>query len=55
MRFPFFKKNPIEKLQKQYRQLLQESHRLSTINRRESDQKLKEAEEIAAKIDALKG
>lgn len=53
--FHFFKKNPIKKLERQYRKLLEESHKLSTTNRKASDQKRAEAEEIARKIDALKG
>ena len=50
----FKKKSPLEKLEKEYKALLSESHRLSTIDRQASDKKLAEAEEIAKKIEALR-
>ena len=49
----FKKKSEKEKLQELYKKLLEESHRLSTSNRKASDLKRAEAEEIADKIDAL--
>lgn len=49
----FKKKSEKEKLQDQYAKLLKESHRLSTINRAESDLKAAEADEIAKKIEAM--
>ncbi len=42
----FKKKTEREKLQERYRKLLKESHRLSTVNRKLSDQKAYEAEEV---------
>ncbi|WP_143569762.1 Lacal_2735 family protein [Tenacibaculum agarivorans] len=49
----FKKKSKLEKLQKQYKKLLQEAHQLSTINRKLSDEKVFEAEEIMKQIEAL--
>lgn len=52
--FGLFKpKSEKEKLQQQYKRLLEESHRLSTMNRKLSDQKAYEAEEIMKKLEAL--
>ena len=53
--FNFFKKkSPIEALELRYRQLLEESFRLSTTDRKASDQKRAEAEELALEIDKLR-
>tara|TARA_B100001094_G_C18113785_1_gene762732 strand:+ start:775 stop:954 length:180 start_codon:yes stop_codon:yes gene_type:complete len=53
--FSFFKKETeIEKLQKKYKKLLQESFDLSTIDRAASDIKRGEAEAVADQIDKLK-
>lgn len=53
--FSFFKKkSPIDKLHDQYDRLMKESHRLSTVNRSESDKKYAEADAIAKQIEALK-
>lgn len=49
----FKKKSEKEKLQEQYAKLLEEAHSLSTSNRRLSDQKAFEAEEIMKKIETL--
>jgi len=49
----FKKKTEKEKLQKQYEQLLKEAHELSASNRRLSDQKTAEAQEIINKIENL--
>ncbi|MBT8292493.1 MAG: Lacal_2735 family protein [Eudoraea sp.] len=49
----FKKKSEKEKLQEQYAKLLKEAHSLSSSNRRLSDQKTFEAEEIMKKIEAL--
>ena len=49
----FKKKSEKEKLQQQYAKLLKEAHSLSTSNRRLSDQKAFEAEEIMKKIETL--
>ena len=52
--FGFFKKkSPLEKLQLEYKKLLAEAHKLSKIDRKKSDQKMAEANEILNKIDDL--
>ena len=52
--FSFFKKpTEKEKLQKQYIKLMEQSNKLSTSNRKESDKKYVEAEAIAKKIMTL--
>lgn len=50
----FKKKTEIEKLQDKYSKLMAESHKLSTINRSESDAKYAEADDIAKQIDTIK-
>lgn len=50
----FKKKSEVDKLNDQYKKLMDESYRLSTVNRIESDLKRAEAEEILKKIDAIK-
>lgn len=52
--FGLFKKDPIKKLQKEYEQLMSESFRLSTVDRKASDLKRDEAEEVAKRIEELK-
>lgn len=49
----FKKKSEKEKLQSQYEKLLKEAHTLSTTNRKMSDQKTFEADEIMKKIEQL--
>ncbi len=49
----FKKKSPIDKLQEKYDRLLKEAHRLSTINRTQSDEKVAEAEAVNKQIEAL--
>ena len=49
----FGKKDPRAKLEKEYKKLLEESHRLSTIDRAKSDKVRAEAEEIIKQIEAL--
>lgn len=49
----FKKKSEREKLNNQYKKLMAESHRLSTSNRKASDQKQAEAQDILKKIDSL--
>jgi len=49
----FKKKSPIEKLQLEYKRLMEQSFQLSTSDRTASDAKRAEAEEIAKKIEAL--
>ncbi|MCC5917612.1 MAG: Lacal_2735 family protein [Cryomorphaceae bacterium] len=52
--FGFFKKkSEKEKLEYQYKKLIQEAHALSTTNRAASDKKAAEANEIIKKIEAL--
>lgn len=50
----FKKKSKVEKLQKKYETLMAEWHRLSTINRSESDKKYAEAQLIIKEIETLK-
>ena len=45
--------NNKEKLQNKYNQLMQESFDLSTVNRKKSDLKRAEAEEIGKQMDEL--
>lgn len=45
--------NSKEKLQEQYNKLMQESYDLSTVNRKKSDLKRAEAEEIGKQLDEL--
>ncbi|MDP5231960.1 MAG: Lacal_2735 family protein [Cellulophaga sp.] len=49
----FKKKSEKEILQKEYEKLMNEAYKLSTTNRKASDDKTYEAEQIAKKIDAL--
>lgn len=49
----FKRKSEKEKLQIQYKKLLKEAHSLSTTNRKLSDQKTYEAEEVMKKIENL--
>ncbi len=52
--FNFFKKKTeLEKLQEKYKNLLEASHKLSHSNRKESDLKAAEANEILAKIESM--
>jgi len=52
--FGLFKpKDPKEKLRKQYERLLQEAHALSTRDRKASDIKRAEAEEVIKRLEAL--
>ncbi len=50
----FKKKSELEKLQDQYKKVLEESYKLSTTNRSESDKKQVEAQNILEKIEALR-
>lgn len=50
----FKKKNPLEQLQSKYEKLLKEAHRLSSINRTESDSKIAEAELVLKEIEKMK-
>lgn len=52
--FNFFrKKSQIEILQEKYTRLMEEAHKLSTTNRKESDKKYAEAHDVMNKIEAL--
>ncbi|WNH09755.1 Lacal_2735 family protein [Thalassobellus suaedae] len=50
----FKKKTELEKLQDTYKSLMAEWHKLSSINRAESDKKYAEAEAISKQIEILK-
>lgn len=50
----FKKKSKIEKLEITYRNLLEESYKLSSINRKLSDAKAAEAHDILNQIEQLK-
>jgi flagellar motility protein MotE (MotC chaperone) len=49
----FRKKTPTEKLEKRYDKLIQEAFELSTVNRKESDKKTKEAADVLERIKQL--
>lgn len=49
----FKKKSEKEKLETQYAKLLQEAYSLSTTNRKLSDQKVFEAEEVMKQLEKL--
>ena len=50
----FKKKSQKDKLYEQYEKLTKEAHSLSTTNRKLSDQKVYEAEEVMKKLEKLK-
>ncbi len=50
----FKKKSELEKLEIQYQKLLDESYKLSHTNRKQSDQKSAEANEILNRIEKIK-
>ncbi|MCP4522105.1 MAG: Lacal_2735 family protein [Cytophagales bacterium] len=53
--FGFFKKkSQVEVLQEKYQKLMQESHKLSTVDRAAADAKYAEAEKVAEQIQELK-
>ncbi|MHA7057647.1 Lacal_2735 family protein [Aquimarina sp. M1] len=49
----FKKKSEKEQLQKKYKRLMEESYKLSHTNRKASDNKQAEAEEVLRKIEQL--
>ena len=49
----FKKKTEKEKLQDQYQKLMAEAHKLSTVDRKASDQKTAEADEVMKRLEAL--
>lgn len=52
--FGLFKsKSPVEKLQEKYKKLTEESYKLSHTNRRASDEKAAEAEQVLKEIEKL--
>lgn len=51
----FKKKSEKEKLEQQYRKLIDESYKLSHTNRSASDQKAAEADQVLKRIESLKG
>ena len=50
----FKKKSKEEQLQEKYKKLLNEAHRLSTINRAESDRKTAEAQSVLDELEQLR-
>ena len=50
----FKKKSEKDRLYEQYQKLAEEAHSLSTTNRKLSDQKTYEAEEVMKKLEMLK-
>ncbi len=52
--FGLFKKNSEKEiLEKKYHNLLKEAHKLSSVNRKKSDDKVYEAEQIMKQIERL--
>ncbi len=49
----FKKKSEKEKLQEQYEKLLKEAYQLSTVDRKQSDQKTFEAEQVMQQLEKL--
>jgi hypothetical protein len=49
----FKKRSELELLQSKYEKLLAEAHKLSTVNRSESDKKIGEADLVLKQIEAL--
>ena len=49
----FKKKSKLDKLQDQYKSLLEQSYKLSTTNRSERDKKQAEAQKILEQIEVL--
>ena len=49
----FKKKSPVEKLQDEYKKLMEESYRLSTTDRKASDLKRAEADKVLKQIEAI--
>ena len=47
------KDSPLEKLEKEYKKLMQEAFELSTSNRMKSDETYAKAQEVAGQIAAL--
>lgn len=52
--FNLFKKNPSQRLMKEYDKLMEDAYILSRTNRKLADQKYAEAEAVMKKIEGLK-
>ena len=52
--FGLFKKDPVAKLEKEYKRLLKESFKMSASNRSKADELAAQADKIAQQIDKLK-
>ena len=50
----FKKKSKVQKLEDNYKKLMQEWHKYSSINRSKSDEKFAEAQKILEEIESLK-
>lgn len=51
--FGLFKKNPVEKLQKEHADLLARAHKMSSVDRTKSDALVAQAADIEARIVEL--
>ncbi len=51
--FGLFKKNPLDKLQKEHADLLSRAHKMSTVDRAKSDALVAEAAKVEARIVEL--
>jgi hypothetical protein len=51
----FKKKSEVDKLDAEYRRLMKESHRLSTTDRKASDAKAAEANQVLKLIEEIEG
>jgi hypothetical protein len=49
----FKKKSEKEKLEQKYRKLMEESHKLSHVNRKQADEKVFEAEKVLQRLEEL--
>jgi len=49
----FRKSSPKEQLEKKYKDLMQQAHKYSTTNRKLSDKKVEEAEEVMQQLERL--
>ncbi len=52
--FNLFKKDPSQRLMKEYDKLMEDAYILSRVNRKSADQKYAEAEVVMKKIEGLK-
>ena len=49
----FKRKTELEKLEEKYKELLEQAYKLSTTNRKRSDEKTAEADSVLKQIEAL--